>query len=211
MKSLSDDVLAGLTEEPAFNSIVQLIGFYRAAKMCNDFGGKRIYISKNSTEKSVLSKMIGIEAAQKISSVYDGFMWDIPTSPGRVFIMLCVAEGKINSVEASHELRCSRQTVYRNVNNIRKHKGVSIGGFFYPIEEIRQNFSNELEDQSHSAPVVSKKKENSLLMDGQHSKGVIKDSSCLRQAVLSKTIQPKISSSVQETLSSASKTIREAV
>lgn len=77
-----------LTENPTIESITTVIGADLMTKLSYDLGGRRLYIPNTPGPHSPLSVSVGLDAAQKISQVYGGMVFDVPIALGKKALAL---------------------------------------------------------------------------------------------------------------------------
>ena len=108
--------LQDLSENPTVESVSRLIGDAMMLRLSEDLGGKVLYIPLKAGENSPITASIGIEAAQKISNVYGGLRFQVPTVLGRDAQIMRMFNNDESVIGIAHKLRISRTTVHRVID-----------------------------------------------------------------------------------------------
>jgi Mor family transcriptional regulator len=88
-KSLSDTAAAMLPEKviraklsPTLAGIAELISVSATLRLCQRFGGSRIYVAEKPTRRGAIARAIGFEAACKLAKTYGREELHIPRGSG---------------------------------------------------------------------------------------------------------------------------------
>ncbi|MBK67903.1 MAG: hypothetical protein CMP22_07200 [Rickettsiales bacterium] len=102
-----------LSINPTLGSITELIGKSLAAKISMDFGGRRLYITKNMGENSPLAVSVGLDAAKKIANIYGGQEFTVPISLGKEAEVRKLCKEGLSASTIARRVRCCLSYVYR--------------------------------------------------------------------------------------------------
>lgn len=100
-----------LSENPTVEAITRLIGEELALRLFRDLGGKIIYIPLTAGQHSPITVSIGIEAAERLSKVYGGLRYQLPTVPARDAEIFRLYNSGVSILGIAHQMRLSRYTV----------------------------------------------------------------------------------------------------
>ncbi|HEY6421569.1 MAG TPA: Mor transcription activator family protein [Candidatus Binataceae bacterium] len=96
--------------------ISRLVGPDLFAKLCDDFGGRRVYIPTTPARGDLLARSIGVAASNKLARIYGGDRLDIPVdcehSRRRMLIFQLREHGASVSAIA-RKLHCTERYVYK--------------------------------------------------------------------------------------------------
>lgn len=109
-----------LSENPTAGSVSRLIGEALMLRLSEDLGGKVLYIPLKAGENSPITASIGIEAAQKISDVYGGLRFEVPTVLGRDATIVRLYNSGMSVTSIAHQMRISRSTIHRVIDRCLK-------------------------------------------------------------------------------------------
>jgi len=106
---------------PMVDNIARLIGAGLAARICERFGGRRIYIASNPAPDDPLPSTIGYAAALRVGAVFGGERVAIPREAGhRTRSKVAALRRQGMSVSnIARELGCSERNVYKVLSQIR--------------------------------------------------------------------------------------------
>jgi Mor family transcriptional regulator len=96
--------------------ISRLVGAELFAKLCDDFGGRRVYIPSTPARGDLLARSIGVAASHKLARIYGGDRLDIPVDRehARRGALIFRLRGEGTSVSAiARQLRCTERYVYK--------------------------------------------------------------------------------------------------
>ncbi len=105
-----------LSESPTIEAFNALIGEALALQLFRDLGGKVVYIPKTAGQNAPITASVGLEAAQKISAVYGGLRYQVPTAAARDAEIFRLYNSGMSFVGIAHQMRCSRLTVARAID-----------------------------------------------------------------------------------------------
>lgn len=105
-----------LPENPTIEGLTLLLGEELVGQLSIDLGGSVVSIPQKATENSVLSFILGQEAAQKLSDIWGGMTFTVPLNVGtRAKIKRMLRDGKSVNLIA-RVTRSSRGLIYRVID-----------------------------------------------------------------------------------------------
>ena len=105
-----------LDDTPTIGSLSKLLGEEQFEHLSRELGGKRVFIPQHPGPSSPLAACLGLDAAQKISQIYAGMMFEVPVHQGRKAEIRHLRKMGLSHSAIAHRLRITRRTVQRILN-----------------------------------------------------------------------------------------------
>lgn len=104
-------------------TITEAIGVSAAAKIVEEFGGRRLYVARSPQPEDALVRLIGERAAAELARMFGGDRIMIPADAERAHRRRRILEARSRGLTISsvaREIRCTERYVYKVLADARQ-------------------------------------------------------------------------------------------